>query len=412
MNVLILNHEYPPLGGGAGRASAHIAQELVGMGDHVDVLTTSFGDLPAFAVEHGVQVYRVAGRRATNLQNKVLLNSLSYLTRGSGKMRELAKQRTYDVVHCFFTVPAGVLGARMKRKSKTPLVVSLRGSDVPHHNPDEFHWPMLALRPLVKRIWRQADCVVALSEGLAALARRTLPHFDFPVIYNGVDATLFRHPEHQPDEPRGEPVRLVSASRLVELKGLQYLIRALAELKAEGCRRFTWRIIGDGHYRSTLERLVRDCGLDDRVEFLGEQRHEDLPLLYQDADIFVLTSLAESFGQAFAEGMACGLPILGTTVGGIPEVVIDGENGLLVAPRDVAGTKRALRRLIEDRDLRARMRGANIARVRTLFSWREVARQYRDLYSRVKHSAPVGAHCRDHDETVASVGGGQGDPPA
>jgi len=381
VKILILNHEFPPLGGGAGRASYYIGKELVKMGESVDVLTTSNGLLPDFEIMDGINVYRIYGRRRSTLDNNVIITTCSFLVIGTLKALRLLKRNRHDVIFSFFSIPAGVVGVILRFLFRIPVIVSLRGSDVPFYNPDEFRLQILALRPLIKLIWQRSSRVVALSEGLRNTARKTLPKFRYDIIHNGVDIELFR-PMGTRSLSDKNGVRLITVSRLVERKGIQYLFRALAELCSEMADnpKLKLLVVGEGNYRSKLEHLRNKLNLERIVEFYGFCPNEKLPELYNQADVFVLPSLTESFGQVFGEAMACGLPIIGTNVGGIPEIVIDNENGLLIQPGDVAGLKTALVLLINNERLRHAMREKNVGRIKKHFEWAAAAAKYREIY--------------------------------
>jgi len=379
----MLNHEFPPLGGGAGRASYYIARELVKMGDEVDVLTTSDGNLPAFEVVDGISVHRIYGKRRSVLDNNVMVTMLSFLTIGTLKVIGMLKRNRYDVIHCFFTIPAGLVGILVKQMYRIPVIVSLRGSDVPFYNPDEFRLQVLALQPLIRFIWRTSSRVVALSKGLRETAQRTLHDYDYGVIHNGIDTDVFKPIKNPDTNSDDSTLKLITVSRLVERKGIQYLLYALAELRMEGVDyQFKLLVVGDGNYAAALEDLATNLKLEDAVSFYGFCPNEKLPELYSSSDIFVLPSLTESFGQVFGEAMACGLPIIGTTVGGIPEVVIDGENGILVQPKDVSALKQAMYKLIKNPELRTKMGQRNISRIKKHFDWQVTAKQYRGIYLR------------------------------
>ena len=379
VRVLILNHEFPPLGGGGGWASYEIGRQLVRSGHRVTVVTTTYQDLPAFEEREGIEIHRVYGRRRSLLDNDVGVTMLSFLTLGTRVALRLARERAFDVVHAFFTIPAGLVGAWLKGWTGTPLVVSLRGADVPYHNPDEFRGVIRLLSPLLARVWRRADRVVALSNGLRRTAERTAEDVPFRVIYNGVDTELFK--SGRAVRANGVP-RLITVARLVQRKGIQHLLSALAGLRDRGFE-FQLAVIGEGNYRAALEAQCRDLGLGDRVEFVGFVPHERLPAAYARADLFVLPSLTESFGQVFAEAMACGLPVIGTTVGGIPEVVGPEQAGWLVGPGDVEALTGLLATALRSPEQRRQMGARNAATVRRRFSWAGVAREYADLYAEI-----------------------------
>jgi len=271
------------------------------------------------------------------------------------------------------------VGLWLKHQTITPLVVSLRGSDVPFYSPDEFRLPIRLLSPVIAHIWRQADSVVALSHGLRQVAVRTEPRISYHIIHNGVDTHLFRPAEQL---EHNEIPQLVSVSRLVRRKGIHHLLTALSRLQKAGYA-FSLRIVGDGNYRTELEQIRDRLGLFGCVQFMGYAPYENLPAMYQQADLFVLPSLTESFGQVFAEAMACGLPVVGTTVGGIPEVVGQEQRQWLVTPGDVDALTDLLTTVLQSPERWRQMGMRNATYIRQRFSWARVASDYAALYAEV-----------------------------
>jgi glycosyltransferase involved in cell wall biosynthesis len=256
--------------------------------------------------------------------------------------------------------------------------VSLRGSDVPGYDPhnvtmQRFH---RLLAPLTRWIWRRADRVVAVCESLGRLTGQTCSALDYSVIPNGVDLDLFHPAERLP--PRdGEAIRCLAVARLVERKGLGELLRAFALLPRGRCR---LDIVGKGPDESRLRELALRLGLGEEVQFLGSLTRPAVAQRYREADLFTLPSSAEAFGNVFAEALASGLPIVGSTVGGIPELVDHGANGLLVKPGDPEGLAQAIDYLAGDPELRREMGLRNRAKAEATLEWRQVTSQYRSIY--------------------------------
>lgn len=381
MKVLILNHELTPLGGGAGRAADRIAAHLARRGHRVTCVTANAnGQFPRRERREGYDIERVPGFRKNAFQNRLLPTFASYLTLGFLRAAAECRRDRPDVVHAFFTVPAGLAAAGIRRMFGIPFVVSLRGSDVPGHSPGNTL--MRRLRGLAAAVWRRADAVVALSAGLLATARETAPLVDALYIHNGVDVQAFAPPADGRAGRQGD-LRLVCVARLERLKGIHVLLPVLARLSA-GSPPFRLRIVGDGPEREALTRQVRELGLDSRVEFAGAVAPDRMAAEYAAADVLVHPTLAEAFGQVLTEAMACGLPVLATRVGGIPEVVEDGVNGWLIPAADaeaLAARLDAVLRLPRE-DLR-KIGAVNRSAVISRFSWESVAAQYEDLYRKV-----------------------------
>jgi glycosyltransferase involved in cell wall biosynthesis len=196
------------------------------------------------------------------------------------------------------------------------------------------------------------------------------------VVYYGIE------PREEITRPRGlsQPTTLGVASRLVPIKGIVYLIRALALLRRdfEGVR---LEIAGAGPDQTALRQEVRTLGLEDSVAFVGWQ--PDIWPWLGRWDILVQPSLAEGFGMAALEAMAAGLPVVASSAGGLPELVEDGRTGYVVPPADPATLAARLRHLVLHADLRETMGAAGRARVRQHFSPQRMAAEIATVYDRL-----------------------------
>jgi glycogen synthase len=386
MRILVLNYEYPPVGGGAAVATAALAQGMVERGVEVDVVTAGVGS--SAECEHpGLTVYRVRSRR-TGVHEAGMGDAASYLLGAWPLLRRLLRTNKYDVVHVFFSLPTGALLPFLNLRG-TPVVVSLRGSDVPGYDPHNRVLQIVHrfLAPLTRWIWRRADRVVALSESLGQLALRTLPDLRYFVVANGVDLTFF-HPPAAGKRRRPGPFRCLAVARLVERKGLGDLIRAMAQLERG---HFELEIVGGGADERVLRHLAARLGVARDVHFTGALSRPEVARRYRDADLFTLPSSAESFGNVFAEALASGLPIVGTAIGGIPDLVEHGTNGLLVKPGDVNALAGAIRYLANDPELRTEMALRNRAKAEATLEWAQVTRRYQSIYEALQHRAPARA---------------------
>jgi glycosyltransferase involved in cell wall biosynthesis len=173
-------------------------------------------------------------------------------------------------------------------------------------------------------------------------------------------------------------VRCLAVARLVERKGLADLIQAIASLERG---RYELEIVGSGPDEHRLKELARQLGVSPEVIFAGSVDRAAIPSRYRDADIFVLAPREESFGSVFAEALASGLPIVGSTVGGIPEVVEHGKNGLLVPPREPRALAAAIRHLADHPEIRAAIGRWNRAQAEANLSWTRVTTRYLSVYN-------------------------------
>jgi glycosyltransferase involved in cell wall biosynthesis len=365
------------MGGGASNATYNIALQLVKRGHSVDVLTSRFKNQPPEETINGVKVYRVTSWRSS-IHECGLLGASSYVLFAFFKLRKLLQTNSYQILHYFFSFPTGALSFYSHSIKRKPYALSLRGSDVPGYDTFSLTLRMLhwILKPVTRRIWREASAVVAVSKGLRQLALETMPSIPISVIYNGINNEVFR-PNHLSATHARRTTRLLTVSRLINRKGLEYLFIAVAAIEGHPLH---VDIVGTGSAEKRLRDMVVKLGLENIVTFHGYQPPAELARLYNEADIFVLPSISESLGLVFLEAMACGLPIIATHVGGIPEIVKNNENGILVDAAKPNQIAYAITTLIDKPALRKRFAQNNAAKIRKQFTWDRIAQSYEAVY--------------------------------
>jgi len=380
LRLLMLNYEFPPIGGGGGQAHLSLLHRYAGMGDlTVDVLTSA--PKPGFKVEtfaENIRIHKV-GIHKKHLHFWRKTEVLEWLRRAKAPYRQLLHDNAYHLVHAFFGFPSGWLCYRTAKR--LPYVISLRGSDVPGDNA-RLQLEYKVLGPLVfKPIWRRAAALAACSAGLRARALRFMPTARIDVIPNGVDLERFCPARSSPDtQGAGRwPVKLLTVGRLSVTKRLDLLIEAVDRLRTErGDVKLT--IIGGGALEAELRQLLDRKNLRGTVTLTGRRQARNMPERYRRHDIFVSASSQEGMSNAMLEAMASGLPIVTTRCEGLDELIAD--NGLVVdeaAPEPLA---RAIETLVTDRQKREAM--ATAARKQAeRFTWTAVAESYLKLYDRV-----------------------------
>lgn len=231
---------------------------------------------------------------------------------------------------------------------------------------------------LLRELCREAEFIIGVSDHSCGLLRRTCPDSAGKIhrVYNGIAMDQF------PAAPIGEfgGLRIVSIGRLIEFKGFHHLAAACAQLRARGID-FHWTLVGEGPWRERLETQVAGLGLGAQVTFAGVQSQESIKRILAASDVFCLPCIVDSKGASdilptvITEAMACSLPVVSTTLVGVPEMVVSGETGLLVPPGDETALADALARLANDRDLGRRYGRAGRARAERVFELRETSGQ-------------------------------------
>lgn len=373
MRVLIVNSEYPPIGGGAGNASAHIARELVGLGHEVTVLTAGYRGLPARQEDSGVRVVRLPGLRRKPDRSTVLEQSLFALSATLLGLPTLLHFKP-QIALAFFGAPSGLVTLAWGLSFALPYIVCLRGGDVPGFRPYDFGRYHRTLAPLLRRVWRRAAAVVANSQGLRDLGLAFEPKVPIVVIPNGVNLDRFKV-----DHRIWQPPRLLFVGRIVYQKGLDLLLNALAGMKAT---EWTLDMVGDGPRTEKLRTQAAQLGISERVRFAGWQTGAALARFYAEANLFVYPSRHEGMPNAVLEAMASGLPVLASRIAGNEELVAQGETGFLVPPEDVPALQSALAALLADEKNLQRMGAAARQKAEAQYSWRSVGEEYLKMMQR------------------------------
>jgi N-acetyl-alpha-D-glucosaminyl L-malate synthase BshA len=358
--------------GGSGVIAAEVATSLAHRGHRVHV----FSDAPPGRLDRshdGVAFHRVEAPAYPQLGHDLYTLALA------SKIIDVARREGLDVVHAHYALPHAVSAelARQvlaaERPASAPRVVTtLHGTDTTLVGIDPTFLPLTRFSVL------GSDAVTVPSLWLAEVTRRNLdlpPALSIDVVPNFVDTSRFE----PTDSPPAAPPVIVHVSNFRALKRVTDVVRVFAIVRASRPARL--RLVGDGPERAAVEALARSLGVAGDVELVGER--DDLPASLTDAAVFLLPSETESFGLAALEALSCGVPVVASRVGGVPEVVPDGEVGFLHAVGDCAGMAASTLRLLDDPGLRARLGRAARAHAEAHFRAPPVVDRYEAIYARV-----------------------------
>jgi glycosyltransferase involved in cell wall biosynthesis len=346
------------------------AMGLRSFGHRTMIVAHSEGVLKERAAE-GLDVIELAPRSEMDLS-------------AAWRLSRLLKRLRPDIVHAHdpHGVAMSALALSMSTLPSPPPLVASRRVD--------FH---IRRNTLSRWKYRQVECFICASEAIRQmLVSDGIPHERTVTVHEGVDIEHVRAapPARVHEEfwlPHDAPI-VGNVAALVPHKGQRYLIEAATlVLRQVPDARFV--IAGDGELRPQLERQVKEHRLEKHVILAGFR--PDVLSLHRAFDIFVMSSVTEGLGTSLLDAMACGKPIVGTTAGGIPEVVADGVTGLLVPPRDPEALARALVTLLKDRGLRVQFGAAALARVRERFSAERMVQDTLRVYQRVVQRPAAGA---------------------
>jgi glycosyltransferase involved in cell wall biosynthesis len=385
MRVLYITTNFPRWEGDAHSPwIVEIIKRLRARGIVADVLAPSYAGLTDHTI-NGIQVYRFRYAPApwetlthnegapNKIRNPLYLALVpTYLLSGLCRAAALCRPGRYDVIHAHWPLPSGLFGLLGKRRGHVRLVLSFHGAEL-----------LLAkrfpcLQPILAHIIRRSDAVTSNSSFTASLIRQVA---DVPVhvIPYGSRIEIKNRPSSD-----GAVGRLLFVGRLIERKGLPYLIEAVGLLAAR--RPVHLDVVGEGSLKAEWMALAAERGLSERIAFHGHVDDHALADLYGQCDAFVLPSIVdtkgdtEGLGVVLLEAMSYRKPVIATQVGGIPDIVIDGETGLLVPQRDAVALAAAVERLLDDAALAHRLGETGADFVQRHFDWERIVDEIEALY--------------------------------
>ena len=380
MKILMVNYEYPPLGGGGGVFCSQLAEEFAQQHD-VTVLTSRFKDQEAYEIINGVEIYRVPVLMRNDPNAASLVSMLSFLPssllKGLGQLRN----QSYDIVHSMFAIPSAPTGLMLARTFKAPHVLSLLGGDVydpskklsPHDTP--------ILHGIVKSMMDSSDHVVALSTDIRDRARRYYrPSREIDIVHLGIPEPRLKAKKRVVSGVSSDDIVLVTVGRLVRRKAVQELIQFVDAIKNP---RLKLIVVGDGPERKSLESQANRLELQKKVIFTGFVSDEEKFQLLNISDCYVSTSQHEGFGIVFLEAMACGLPIVCYDKGGQVDFLTNGETGYVVGLGNSLGYQEKLTHLVEEASIRQSMGKHNRAYVAEQYFISTCADKYAAIYDRL-----------------------------
>jgi glycosyltransferase involved in cell wall biosynthesis len=286
-----------------------------------------------------------------------------------------------DLIHTHWLIPQGFTGAVVHWITGLPHVATVHGSDLALIRKSAI------LTRICSFIIRHSDAVTVNSSYTRQLLVSLVPGSEkkIQIIPMGVDPQKFIIEAGSCSVKKNATDRVIlNVGRLIDWKGTQYLIDAMPEvlLHIPDARLI---IIGTGPEEESLRQRARELQLDDHITFLGAVSNKILIEHYHCADVFILPSIqksgnTEGLGVVLLEAMASGCPVIGSNVGGIPDIITDGENGFLVPERDSERLAEQIIRLLQDGDLRGMFRKNGYIKIHTSFSWDLISNQFASVY--------------------------------
>lgn len=401
LRICLLTYRGNPTCGGQGVYINYLSRALLELGHKVDVVSgPPYPELADGIVLHklpSLDLYNINHLfKVENLSDlKSPINQLEYLGMSSGGFPEPLtfglrayqflrnKRFAYDIVHDNQCLSYGVLGIPKLLSIPTvatihhPITVDreaeIQAAKTIRRKIMISRWySFLRMQGRVSRRLRSIITVSECSKNDISKDFKIQEH-KFRVVPNGINTDYFYPLPHVKRLPHN---LLVTNSADTPLKGLRYLLEAVASIKRK--RNIKLTVIGKPKKGGTVESLVKNLGLHDCATFTGRIEYEDFARYYAEATMAVIPSLYEGFGMPAGEAMACGVPVISTTGGALPEVV--GDAGILIPPADREAMERAILLLMDDPEECERLGQLGLERVKSSFTWKHAAQKTVDVY--------------------------------
>jgi glycosyltransferase involved in cell wall biosynthesis len=377
MRILMLDNEFPPLGGGMGTANEALLQRFKQRPAlEIDLLTSALGS--RYEAEQFSEHIRINIHHSTNRE------LLTYAGLALPQALKLHRRNRYDFSFAWSAVPAGGVALALKRLVGLPYMVWASGPDIPGFE-QRYRLIYPLLLPALRAIWRGATPLVAKCAQEIDMIQAADRSVGVTYVPNGVDLNAF---QPGPPIPDAGPLHVICVARLIERKGQHHLIQAIRRLVDESIP-VRLSLVGTGDAQAECEALAQRLGVTQQVDFDGYVPREQIPACLAAAHVFALPSYNEGMAIAALEAMAAGLPVVLTRTGGTDELVEEGINGLTFDWADVDQLTAHLRRLATDRALARQMGAASRTRAMQ-FSWDVIAERYLDLFNLIMADSRVG----------------------
>lgn len=324
MKILILNYEYPPLGGGAGVCTRYEAQELANLGHEVTILTAWFKGEKEIDLQTNLSIIRLKSRRKYTYKSNIV-EMISWLQVSKKYLEKNCKVKEYDICIANFTIPGGVVAKYLKKTKQIPYIIISHGHDVPFFFPKQMLKYHILTYFWIKNIVLNSEKLVALSSMMKENADRFLGSKNLHkniVIPNGCNSVQF-FPEIS---KKTKEFTILFVGRLVEQKAPFTFLKALAILKKENFD-FTAYILGDGDLKKGMEEFVIKNDLSKNVVFKGWVTKTEMLEHYQKCSVQVMSSSEEAMSIAVLEALSCGMYVISTPVSGNTDVIEKEVNG-------------------------------------------------------------------------------------
>ena len=368
MRILMLNYEFPPLGGGAGNATYYLLKEFAKNKNlHIDLVTSSTEKFRIEQFSDNIKIFFLDIGKNNNLHHQTNLDLLKYSWKAYIFSKKLLSKKRCDLAHAFFGIPCGYIA----KKLNLPYIISLRGSDVPGHNP-KFNKIYKILGSIIKTSWHHAKYVIADRTDLKSTANKFYQTKKIYIIKNGVDCNKFIPANHIDNK-----FNVLFVGRLNKIKGIKYLLKGF-DCFSKNKNNVKLTLVGEG---PLFDEIKNNYSKNKKIQIIGRKNQEELVKIYQDHNIYILPSINEGMSNTLLEAMSSGLGIIATNTGGAEEL-ISKDNGFIIKKENAEEIAECLQFFYDNRGYLNKC-GINNRQKAIQMSWENVAKEYYTIYQKL-----------------------------
>ncbi len=323
MKILVLNYEYPPIGGGAGNQTLLINESLASLNNEVFLITSHFHHLPYFEYKSNYSVFRIPVFRKKAEKSR-FIEMLFYLMVSLPLAIYLIVKERPNVIHAHFILPCGILAIFLKKMFRIKVVITAHGGDVPSHQPEQTKDLFRFFKPFAQYVIKNADQIHAVSKGIDRKIRNdfAVSKDKIKIIPNSVKFQII-------NSKKQAPFKFLFLGRISPEKNLDFILDCLKEVHSD----FEFYIVGSGEDKKLKEK-VYSSELKEKVLFTGWLNKTEVEAYLKKCHYLILHSSSEGLPMAGLEANMYGLPVIGSDIEGIRDFITEGINGFMTPLKD------------------------------------------------------------------------------
>lgn len=339
--ILVISHEYPPIGGGGGKVIQGLCEGLASKDTLFYILTAHFDDLPGLETNGFLTIERLHTSRKEAYRAS-LWSMVCFVWKSFWRALRIIRFWEPDLIHAHFAVPGGAAAALSALATSKPHILTIHGGDVPGGAPEKTGNWFRFIKPFTGFIWKRAKRIIAVSEYSRQLALTHYP-VNIDIIPNGID----RAPFSNSNSSVHQPPHILFVGRFSPEKNAVAVLEILKQITDQV---WTCTMIGDGTQFPLVQKMVEENSrLQNRISLAGWVSQDQVEQTLQQSDILLMPSLRESMPMVGLQALAAGNALILSNVGACPEMVDEGKNGFLVEPVDLKCFANRLQTLLSDR---------------------------------------------------------------